>query len=60
MEFTPYYIKLSTAYKNGDDERKYNDDIKANENFINQNFNGFIDELAVLKAKLAELEGRIP
>lgn len=58
--FVPYTVELSTALKRGDDERVYNDKIKANENFINQNFNGFIDELAVLKAKLAELEGRIP
>ena len=58
--FNPYTIELANAYQKGDDVLKYNDNVKANQNFLNQNFNGIFDEFAALKAKIAELEGRIP
>ena len=48
--YTPYDIELATAFRRGDDERKYNDMIKANENYMNQNFKNMAAEIASLRA----------
>lgn len=53
--FEPYNVELATVFKNGDDERKYNDTVKANENFINQNFQMMAIEIATLKAIIKTL-----
>lgn len=55
--FVPYTVELSTALKRGDDERVYNDKIKANENYINQNFQNMAEKIAALEATIKILLG---
>ena len=59
-DLTPRYVEFATAIKKGDNEFEYNKAVKANENFTNQNFNALFDEILLLRAQIAELEGRLP
>ena len=51
-----YYVVLPASAKNGEDEQQREDDIKANENCLNQNFTLLAGKIAEFEARLAALE----
>lgn len=53
-----YYIALSAGPDKGDDRQRYEEQIKANENFLNQNFTVMTQKLAELTARIEYLEGK--
>ncbi|MBR0026502.1 MAG: hypothetical protein IJP37_05005 [Clostridia bacterium] len=53
-----YYIALGTGPKQGEDKQRYEEQIKANENFLNQNFTVMTQKLAELTARIEYLEGK--
>ena len=52
-----YYIALATGLEKDQDKQRYNEEIKANENFLNQNFTVITQKLAELTARVENLEG---
>ena len=53
-----YYITLAAGREEGEDKQRYAEGIKANENFLNQNFTVMTQKLAELNARLEILEGK--
>lgn len=51
-----YSIYLPTERAEGDDEKRYNDWVKKNENCLNQNFLFLADKIYEFEARLAALE----
>lgn len=52
-----YYIALATGMEKGQDKQRYDEEVKANENFLNQNFTVMTQKLAELTARIETLEG---
>lgn len=50
-----YYVALPDGERDGD-ERGYEEAVKANENFLNQNFDIITKKLAEVEARLSTLE----
>lgn len=50
-----YYVTLPEA-GGAESEREYEEAVKANENFLNQNFDTIKNKLAELEARLCALE----
>lgn len=48
-----YYVALPEA---GQDEARYREDIKSNENAMNQNFTILVQKIEELEARLSALE----
>ena len=51
-----YYVALPSAAENGEDPQQRDDDIRANENCLNQNFTLLAEKIAEFEARLAVLE----
>lgn len=52
-----YYIALPTGLQKGQDRQRYEEQIKANENFLNQNFTVIAQKITELAARIEALEG---
>lgn len=52
-----YYIALPTGLQKGQDRQRYEEHIKANENFLNQNFTVIAQKITELAARIEALEG---
>ncbi len=51
-----YYVALPSTPAEGEDAQQHDDDIRANENCLNQNFTLLAGKIAEFEARLALLE----
>lgn len=51
-----YYVALPTERSEADDVQRHEEDIKANENCLNQNFSALAQKIYEFEARIALLE----
>lgn len=52
-----YYVALPTERSEADDVQRHEEDIKANENCLNQNFSALAQKIYEFEARIALLGG---
>ena len=53
-----YYVALPTERSEADDVQRHEEDIKANENCLNQNFSALAQKIYEFEARIALLEAK--
>ena len=51
-----YYVALMLQQEQGQDKQRYEESVKSNENFLNQNFSIIANKIYDLEARLLTLE----